>query len=102
MIKTIASLCATLVLATPVLATDLVASEGSDSVRLAETACTNSTVLERAEPEIRPYLRAATAELQGRNFLACWRPTAEGAHLIYEDGDQGLVPLNNLRPLSWI
>lgn len=100
--KTIASICTACALVAPALAAELVATEGQDTVRLAETACTNTTVLEQADPEIRPLLRAATAELQGRNFVACWRPTAAGAHLIYEDGDQGLVPLTHLRPLPWI
>ncbi len=102
MIKSIASICAAFALAGPALAADMVASEGGDTVRLAEAACTNTTVLDKVDPAMRPYLRAASAELQGHTFVGCWRPTAAGAHLIYEDGDQGLVPLDNLRTLLWI
>lgn len=97
--KAITTLCAACAIAAPALATDLVATEGRDTVRLAEAACTNTTVLNQVEHDMRRYLRAASAELQGRNYVACWRPTAVGAHLIYEDGDQGLVPLSNLRTL---
>jgi len=36
--------------------------------------------------------------VQGRTFAACWRMTPNGAHVMYEDGDQGLVPLSDLKP----
>lgn len=98
-IKTLATICAAGALALPAIGGDLVATEGRDTVRLAEGNCTNMTVLNQVDPEMRPHLRAASAELQGRNYAACWRMTTVGAHLIYEDGDQGLVPLSSLRTL---
>ena len=38
------------------------------------------------------------AIVEGRTFTACWRKAANVAHLLYEDGDQGIVPLADLKP----
>jgi hypothetical protein len=90
-------LCAALA-AAPVFAQDLVARQGTDSVRLADGPCTSQEVLGKLDPRLQKEYRAATAEVQGRTFSACWRMTSQGAHLLYEDGDQGLVPASDLKP----
>lgn len=89
--------CCCAAVAGPALATDLVAYLGSDVVRLTGEACTNEAVLERIEPKVQASFHLATAVLQGQRFVACWRITPTGAHLVYEDGDQGLVPLTNFK-----
>jgi len=90
-------LCAALA-AAPALAGDLVARQGGDSVRLAEGPCKVEKVLGQLDPKLQEKYRAATATVQGRTFAACWRMTPAGAHLMYEDGDQGLVPSSDLKP----
>lgn len=77
---------------------DLVARQGGDSVRLAEAPCKVEKVLSQLEPKLQEKYREATATVQGRTFAACWRMTPAGAHLMYEDGDQGLVPTTDLKP----
>jgi hypothetical protein len=42
--------------------------------------------------------KSATAVVDGQTFNACWRPVGNAAHLMYEDGDQGLIPLSDLKP----
>ncbi|HWI81067.1 MAG TPA: hypothetical protein VNT59_03515 [Ramlibacter sp.] len=74
------------------------ARQGGDSVRLAEGPCTSPPVLSLLEPQLHTRYHAATATVQGRTFSACWRMTPNGAHLLYEDGDQGVVPLSDLKP----
>ena len=96
--KAVTFLCATLVMA-PVMAGELVAHAGRNTIRLAEGQCTSETVLRRLEPELQSQFRAASVVLEGSTFTACWRITPAGAHLVYEDGDQGLVPFNRLKPL---
>lgn len=90
-------LCAALA-AAPAFAGDLVARQGGDTVHLADAPCTSPQVLSRLEPRLQDQFKAATATVQGRTFAACWRLTEAGAHLLYEDGDQGLVPLTELKP----
>ena len=90
-------LCAALA-ATPTFAGELVARQGNDMIRLADAACTTQSVLSRLAPGMRGQFKAASAVVDGRTFAACWRMLPAGAHVIYEDGDQGLVPLSDLKP----
>jgi hypothetical protein len=74
---------------------DAVARNGDDSVRLSEAACTNAAVLkllaEHEPDEVDSSMKAET-RLSGVVYQACWHPMPGGAHLVYEDGDQGLMP----------
>jgi hypothetical protein len=92
-----AVLCAALVVA-PAFANDLVAYNGGDSVHLSDTPCSNAQVLDQVPPTMRSEFRAASAVLEGQSFVGCWRVMGEAAHLLYEDGDQGLIPLSVLKP----
>ena len=84
--------------AAPVFADQLVARQGSDSVRLSDGACKSELVLSRLEPKLREDYRAASAYFQGQSFVACWRIMGNVAHLVYEDGDQGIIPMQELKP----
>ena len=92
-----ALLCAAALVAGPAMADEVIASNGSDSVRLSDSQCTNEKVLERATPPVREKLRSAVATISGQSFNACWTVEGNMAHLVYEDGDQGLVPLTEFR-----
>ncbi|HXD40065.1 MAG TPA: hypothetical protein VN649_05855 [Ramlibacter sp.] len=89
-------LCAALV-AAPAIAGDLVARQGSDTIRLADEPCTSQQVLGRLEARFHSQYKAATAVVQGQSFSACWRPAGRAVHLVYEDGDQGILPLEALK-----
>lgn len=93
-----ALLCAAALAAAPAMAQDLVARQGNDTVRLGDAPCTSLQVLARLRPEIQSEFKAALAVVEGRTFEACWRPAGNVAHLLYEDGDQGLVPMADLKP----
>jgi hypothetical protein len=92
-----ALLCAAALLAAPAFADEVVASNGNDSVRLSDSPCTNPQVLSRLEPGVRTALRSASAVVQGQPYKACWIVRGDAAHLLYEDGDQGLIPLSDFR-----
>lgn len=79
---------------------DAIARHGADWVRLTLQACKDPRVVPVVEAagEHPDGMRAAVAHLGGRDCIACWRPAPGGAFLLYEDGDQGLVPLSDLRP----
>lgn len=89
--------CTAALLAAPAFADELVASNGSDSVRLSDRQCASEKVLEQIPSEMRALLKDATATVNGETFKACWVADQQAAHLVYEDGDQGLVPLAELR-----
>lgn len=91
----LSALCAALV--APTWASDLVAYDGNDMIRLSDAACTDQAVLERIEPESRPLFRRAHATLQGQRYSACWSVLPTAVYLVYEDGDQGLVPMSRLQ-----
>ncbi|MDB5898622.1 MAG: hypothetical protein JWP22_1772 [Ramlibacter sp.] len=82
----------------PAFAEDLVARQGDDSVRLSDAACKSELVLSRIEPGMATEFRAASAVFQGQRFQACWRMMGNAAYLMYEDGDQGVIPANELKP----
>ncbi|MGE4239353.1 hypothetical protein [Ramlibacter sp.] len=82
----------------PAFADELVARQGNDSVRLAEQPCTSEQVLGQLPTGLREDYKAASATVDGRSYRACWRPMGGAAHLLYEDGDQGLIPLSDLKP----
>lgn len=95
--KPVLLLCAALA-AAPAFADDLVAHNGNDSVRLGEAPCTSQLVLSRLQPNMHEHYKSATAVVEGTNFVACWRVVGNAAHLLYEDGDQGIIPLSELKP----
>lgn len=92
-----ALLCAAALLAAPAMADELVAVNGSDSVRLTDTPCSSEKVLSLLKPQARSLLRDASAVVQGQSFKACWVREGEAAFLLYEDGDHGLIPLADFK-----
>jgi hypothetical protein len=92
-----ALLCAAVLAAAPVLADELVASNGDDSVRLSDQPCSSEQVLQQLTPKIRDMMKDASAVVGGQQFRACWVVDGDSAHLLYEDGDQGLIPLADFR-----
>ncbi|MEO7391755.1 MAG: hypothetical protein ABIU58_06245 [Ramlibacter sp.] len=94
-------LCAAALVAAPAFADELVAFSGGDSFRLSDNPCTSTQVLGRLKPQFHAALRDATAVVEGKSFKACWVVNGRAAHLIYEDGDQGLIPLQDFKvPMS--
>jgi hypothetical protein len=82
----------------PAFAQELVARQGDDSVRLSDTSCKSEQVLRRIEPAAAGEYKEASAVFQGQRFTACWRMMGNVAHLVYEDGDQGIIPVRELKP----
>ena len=93
----IALLCAAALLAAPAMADDLVARNGSDQIRLSDSPCKNEQVLALIKPAWRAELRDASAVVEGQSFKACWIANGDAAHVLYEDGDQGVIPLSDFK-----
>ena len=92
-----ALLCAAALAAAPVMADELVASSGQDSVRLSDNPCSSDQVLSKLTPKFRDLMKDASAVVDGQPFHACWIVDGDSAHLLYEDGDQGLIPLADFK-----
>lgn len=82
--------------AAPALA-DMEAHQGDDWVRFIEKPCSNETVKALLGPRADDY-QAAVAHFGGQDFQACWAPRGNVMHLVYEDGDQGIVPVADIKP----
>ena len=95
--RTALLLCASLLSVPAFASDDLVARQGADTVRLADEPCTSKQVLSQLEPGVQVDLKKASAEVGGQTFQACWRVMGSTAHVVYEDGDQGLIPLADFK-----
>lgn len=76
--------------------------QGADSVRITAKPCADDKVLRLIPPAEHADYRAARAEVAGTSYSGCWRPIfeKEAVYLRYEDGDQGLIPFRDLKPLK--
>jgi hypothetical protein len=81
----------------PARADVLITSNGQDSVRLYDTPCVNLAVLAHIHARYHDQMRRADAMVGSKPFAACWIVDGDSAHLMYEDGDQGLIPLTDFQ-----
>lgn len=88
-----------LVAAAPAFAGDMIARQGSDEARFTDKPCTNATILANPLVSAPENWRAATAFFQGQHYEACWQSVGGMYHLVYEDGDQGFIPLAEIEPV---
>lgn len=81
---------------------DSEARQGSDWVRITANPCTDAKVLAHIPEAQRADYRAASAQMAGVPYAACWRPNFQTkmVELRYDDGDQGLVPFGDLKPVK--
>lgn len=78
---------------------DSIARSGSNWVRLTLKPCTDAaTVAALQEQGLDPEsFRAARSEFGGVPHAACWMPAQGGAVLVYDDKDQGYIPVDALK-----
>jgi hypothetical protein len=60
-------------------------------VRFYDRPCTSELVLVQLLPSEVEHWSEASAQFQGKSFAACWREVRGLLHLVYEDGDHGVV-----------
>jgi hypothetical protein len=73
-----------------------VARQGTDAVQLLETPCSAAVPVEAA---MRDQYAAAVANIGGKLYAACWLavPARGFVHIVYSDGEEGIVPLGAFR-----
>jgi hypothetical protein len=77
---------------------------GSDWVRVTALPCKDEAViafLQKTGQDPADY-RAGTADVGRHLYAVCWRPLFEQrmALVIYPDGNQGLIPFSEFRPVK--
>jgi hypothetical protein len=79
---------------------------GESRVRISATACSDEATVAvlTADGENAADYRAATARFEGREFRGCWRPDFQKRVILlrYEDGDHGMVPFDDLKPVPTV
>jgi hypothetical protein len=85
-----ALLCASLSYAAPV------ARQGADAVQLLETPGPEAVPVDSV---LRDQYQAAVATISGKLYAACWLavPARGFVHLVYADGDMGMVPFRDFK-----
>lgn len=89
-----------LLVAFPASAGELVAKRGDDEVRLFDSPCIHGGTLGQIPPAMREQFHKATGRFNGQMFYGCWIPRGDMAVVLWEDGDQGLIPLAELKPTT--
>lgn len=83
---------------------DSEARSGSSWVRITAQPCKDEKVTQHIPEAERKDWRAAKAEINGVAYSACWKPLYQQSMVLmkYEDGDDGLVPFGDLKPVQSI
>lgn len=82
-----------LLLAAGPVCADSIARSGSDWIRLSLNPCEGKAAeVIRAAGGDPLAFRAGYARISGQEFAACWQPVDGGALLVYDDGDQSVIP----------
>lgn len=82
------------IVAVPAQAAELVARQGADEARIFDAPCPHTAALAHLPEQDRSSYRQAIARFQGAVYPACWRRRGGLVHMVYEDGDQGLIPVD--------
>jgi hypothetical protein len=90
-----ALILAALVAAAPAMAVP-VARIGGDVVRLTDAPC-SGPVLAMIQPGPDHFWLLAHATVDGKPWTPCWRMLGNSVHLLYEDADQGVIPLTEFK-----
>lgn len=69
----------------------LIATQDGDTVRITDHPCPQQVHQHLPVPP--QFFGAALALVSGQSFAGCWRKVGASIHVIYEDGDQGLIPM---------
>jgi hypothetical protein len=91
-------LLAAMLCAGPVSAANYVyeASPGN-GVYLSDAACKHAGILSSVADDYKDQFRKGRATIGGREFALCWIEAEGRAYLIYEDADQGVLPMRSFK-----
>lgn len=89
--------CAALLCAAFPAMSERIAREGNSEVRIFDTPCVSAETIARIPEERREGWGKAIGVFSGQKFFGCWRKMGEDTYILWEDGDQGIVPAADLK-----
>lgn len=78
---------------------DSEARKGDDVVRIFDTPCVSAETLARIQPHARSMFSKAQGVFGGQKFFGCWVKMDDDVFVIWEDGDRGVIPKADLKPV---
>lgn len=81
-----------LVAATAASAQERVIRHGDDEVRIFESPCVHAGTMALLNESVRDLYKKAEGRINGQRYYACWRQVGSLMHVMWEDGDQGMIP----------
>ena len=78
------------------------ARAGDVVVRIAGGKCTNKVVLDQIESTYHAQFRKAELKGNGTSKKGCWTVDTNGVFVIFENGEQGYIPLEMFKPVETI
>lgn len=63
-----------------------------DTATITDEPCADPGVLAKLPPPMHEQFRAGEATVSGVRYAFCWRDVGASVHMIYPDGDQGIIP----------
>lgn len=88
-----------LMLFAPLAHADREVRQGADWVRLHDSACVSAETLARIPAAARDQFSKAQGMHQGQLYFGCWREVGNVVHILWEDGDEGVIPVGILKLL---
>jgi hypothetical protein len=88
-----------LLLAASAFAGERVARQGDDEVHVFDSPCVSAQTIARIPENAREGWGKVQGRYQGERFFGCWLPMGDDAiFILWEDGDQGVIPAADLKP----
>lgn len=77
-----------------------VARQGDDEVHVFDSPCVSIETLNRMQESDRAGWNKVQGRFGGQRYFGCWRPLGDASiGILWEDGDQGVIPLQELKPV---
>ncbi len=73
------------------------ARQGEDWVRLFDSPCVSAETMMRIPVALRDQFKKVQAHFQGQIFFGCYIVRNGAAYVIYDDGDAGIIPLEEFK-----
>jgi hypothetical protein len=67
---------------------------GDDWIRIFDSPCVSAETMMRIPPAMRDQFRKVQARIGGQTFFGCYVFRNDAVYVIYDDGDQGVIPLS--------
>lgn len=93
-------ICAALIAASfavPAFAGERITRMGKDEARFFDSPCVSAQTLARIPAADRKSFSKAQGIVGGQKFFGCWRPLGNSVYILWEDGDQGIIPNSDIK-----